>query len=511
MNNSVVLSLNKINNFINNSADYGGALYTSHHVVLSFTGINNFINNSAVYSGGAISTSSHVVYTFTGTNNFISNSVELGGSGVIKTENTGFAFTGTNNFIKNAANAYFSDGGAIHISSSGNVVLTFNGTNNFIGNLANDQGSTIYSAVNVSVILTGITDFSKNYANTNGGAIYADNNVSLSCNGTSTFNNNLAMKGGAIAANHKSKLTFDGNITFEDKTGKRNGGAIYLSVGSSIFILPQTTVCWKNNHAHLGGAVYVSDVNSLTYCNQVAPYVPKEDCFFQLPGQNLPSGLDIQFTFKYNSADDAGSVLYGGTIDKCKLSGPSSYSSGELFNILFHIDNTDYCTTSRISSDPLRTCPCKSNLPECSRHYDSSYMVYSHSVYPGETFHVSVIAVGQRKGIVSSTVRSRARTYCIGFQPANLLDNQYLQETNSSCTALSYTVFSLSQKVNIELHPEGSPCSKYNGGLLNISVSLNQTCPPGFSISKSASVCETRLAQYTNQCNITNGLARTNT
>ena len=406
MNNSVVLSLNKINNFINNSADYGGALYTSHHVVLSFTGINNFINNSAVYSGGAISTSSHVVYTFTGTNNFISNSVELGGSGVIKTENTGFAFTGTNNFIKNAANAYFSDGGAIHISSSGNVVLTFNGTNNFIGNLANDQGSTIYSAVNVSVILTGITDFSKNYANTNGGAIYADNNVSLSCNGTSTFNNNLAMKGGAIAANRKSKLTFDGNITFEDKTGKRNGGAIYLSVGSSIFILPQTTVCWKNNHAHLGGAVYVSDVNSLTYCNQVAPcaYVPKEDCFFQLPGQNLPSGLDIQFTFKYNSADDVGSVLYGGTIDKCKLSGPSSYSSGELFNILFHIDNTDYSTSSRISSDPLRICPCKSNLPECSRHYDSSYMVYSHSVYPSETFHVSVIAVGQRKGIVSSTV-----------------------------------------------------------------------------------------------------------
>ena len=61
MNNNVVLSLNKFNNFINNSADHGGALYTSHHVVLSFTGINNFINNSAAHSGGAISTDLDII------------------------------------------------------------------------------------------------------------------------------------------------------------------------------------------------------------------------------------------------------------------------------------------------------------------------------------------------------------------------------------------------------------------------------------------------------------------
>ena len=41
-------------------------------------------------------------------------------------------------------------------------------------------------------------------------------------------------------------------------------------------------------------------------------------------------------------------------------------------------------------------------------------------------------------------------------------------------------------------------------------MNLNQTCPPGFSISKSekSCVCEPRLAKYTNNCNIANGVGQ---
>ena len=107
-----------------------------------------------------------------------------------------------------------------------------------------------------------------------------------------------------------------------------------------------------------------------------------------------------------------------------------------------------------------------------------------------------------------STVRSTATINTIKFHQVNLLDYQYLQQTNHTCTKLNYTVFSLSQEVNIELYPEGSSCFKYSGGLLIISVNINQTCPPGFNISELAKscICEPRLAKYTNQCNITNGL-----
>ena len=141
--------------------------------------------------------------------------------------------------------------------------------------------------------------------------------------------------------------------------------------------------------------------------------------------------------------------------------------------MLFHIkDDANYNTTSRISSDPLHVCPCKDNLPDCS---GSLYV--PNFVYPGETFHISAVTVGQRDGTVSSMVRSKPALNFTDPHPVKLLDYQLLQPTKNTCAKLNYTVFSLSQKVNIEMHPENSPCSS---GSLSFLVILNQTCPTGF-------------------------------
>ena len=179
--------------------------------------------------------------------------------------------------------------------------------------------------------------------------------------------------------------------------------------------------------------------------------------------------------------------------------------AGDVFNMLVHNkDDTNYNTTSNISSDPLHICVCKDNLPDCSR---SLYMV-PNLVFPGETFHISVVAIGQRNGTVSSTVRSKEQLNLTDPNPFNLLDYQYFQQANNTCTKLNYTVFALSHKVTIRLYPEGNLCSKYDDGVLDISMNINQNCPPGFNISESerSCVCEPRLPQYTNQCNITNGV-----
>ena len=508
---NAVLVFNGINNFINNSAVHGGAICTHGNAVLTFTGINNFINNSAVYYGGAINTYDNAgnVLMFTGTNNFIGNSAECFSGGAIKTSNALLTFNGTNNFTGNSANGRF--GGAI--SANFNTSLTFIGTTGFSNNSASLDGGAIYAEIETLLKFTGISDFIANTASS-GGAISTHGYVLLTFTGTINFISNSAMKGGAISADHNSKLTFDGNISYtnngHDNTNADNevsqGGALYLALNSTFSILPHTTVCWENNHATLGGAIYVSDVNPQIYCTQIAPYiaayVSREECFFQLPGQNLFSLLNIQFVFKNNSADTAGSVLYGGAIDNCKLTGLVSYSSDDIF---FHIEDvTNYKATSKISSDPLHICPCANNLPHCSETY------VSYSVYPGETFQVSVVAVGQRDGTVPSTVRGTVSEILTDSNLVNLLDYQYLQQANNTCTKLNYTVFSLSQEVKIELYPEDSPCSKYFGRKMHISVNLNQTCPPGFNVSESARscVCEPRLAQYTNQCNITNGLGQ---
>ena len=105
----------------------------------------------------------------------------------------------------------------------------------------------------------------------------------------------------------------------------------------------------------------------MSYCTTVAKLVPQEKCFFQLPGQNLST---VQLVFKNNFADDAGSVLYGGAIDNCKLThGLDSNSSGKVFDMIVHNNNTYYDTTSNISSYPIQICPCENNLPNCSKHY----------------------------------------------------------------------------------------------------------------------------------------------
>ena len=361
---------------------------------------------------------------------------------------------------------------------SNNTALTFSGNNNFINNSA---------------------DY--------GGAILTYNNNILNFSGASNFINNSASAGGAICATHNSSLTFNGTIHFTNNgyywggvTYGGGGGGVYMGVNSTVSMLPNTSVYWEKNHAQIGGAIYVQDVSPLSYCTQLTPYVPKEMCFFQLPGQNLSNGIDVQLVFKNNSADDAGSVLYGGVIDNCKLThGLDSHTSGEVFDMIVHNNDTYYNTTSNISSDPIQICHCENNLPDCIKHQ------VSHTVYPGETFQVSVVAVGQRNGTVSSEVINNIDQ---SVNPGHLADSQHLQKTKNTCTKLKYTIFSSSQFVHMRLYAENSPCLSYSGYTLHISVKLNQTCPPGFNISKSkqSCVCEPRLQRYTNSCTITNGL-----
>ena len=71
--------------------------------------------------------------------------------------------------------------------------------------------------------------------------------------GNSSFTSNSAVQGGAIYV-HEGMLRFDGNGC---NTGDSCGCAIYLSISSSLTIMPNTTLCWENNHANLGGAIYV--------------------------------------------------------------------------------------------------------------------------------------------------------------------------------------------------------------------------------------------------------------
>ena len=481
---NVSLSFNGTSNFCHNSAEIGGVFYIGNKVVCALNGTKNFINNSAIKQGGmmyAEATSGNVVLSFTGTNNFINNLADSKG-GVIHTKaNAILEFNGTNNFTRNSAKF----GGAIHTY---NTVLIFNGTNNF-NNSAKYFGGAMFVSHSI-FIFSGSNNFTGNSANSGGGAISAVYNRSLSFTGTSSFCSNSAIKGGAIFASFKSTVTFNGSISFTDNghsagdtTKDSCGGAIYLGIISTLSFLPHTTVCWENNHANLGGAIYVMNSNPLIYCAKIAEFIPKQECFFQLPGQNI----DVQLFFKNNSADVSGSVVYGGAIDNCKVIGLNSSTSGKVFDLLVQQKSKKI-----ISSDPFHVYLCENNHPSKSRR--------ELSIYPGETFYVSVVSTGQRNGIVPAQVTSH-------MDEGRLLNSQYIQKTTKTCTTLNYTVFSL-QNVTIELYADG-PCSTF-GDKLVLKLNVNQTCPPGFSLANSSMscVCDQALQKYTNRCNISNGIGQ---
>ena len=61
------------------------------------------------------------------------------------------------------------------------------------------------------------------------------------------------------------------------------------------------------------------DINPFIYCTQVFQILPKEECFFKLTCQSPFNGIVIKLIFKINTADSAGSMLFGGVIDRCTL------------------------------------------------------------------------------------------------------------------------------------------------------------------------------------------------
>jgi len=456
-----------------------------------------FIANSCVGVGGITALYSNL--TFIGNTTFLRNHATFGSAGIYMI-NCSLSSTGSIHFINNSL-TYFSEHCSVAIWASASF-LNITGTSNFI----NNSGTiAVIAKHNTSLSFTGTSNFIDNSA-VGGSAIVAHDNTSLSFTGISNFINNIGDFGGAICAGDNTSISFNGTSNFINNSAEWGGG-VYLA-NSTLSILSNTTVYWENNQAAFGGAIYVEDIqysNPLLYCTQLYTSRTQDECFFQLPGQNLSNGVDAQFIFKDNSAYNAGSVLYGGAIDHCKLTGLESPSSGKVFDALFHIKNDN--TNSTISSDPFHICPCENNRPDCSKSGKS------YTVYPGETFSVSVVAVGQRNGTASTTVIGRLTCdgiWCHTTHLGKLHPLQYAQITTNTCTFLKYTVFIFAQysSPNLHLHADG-PCSKFSNEL-HLKLDVIRTCPPGFNLSEieGSCVCNQRLAEYTNHCNITNGLGR---
>ena len=556
------VSFSDDNSFINNLAAIGGGVYVSGSNV-SFGSDSSFTNNSSWYGGGVYVEGSNVNFgddssfinnsvggkygigggvcvlgsnvNFGDNSGFINNSAKHG-SGGVNVEGSNVSFGDDSSFINNSAGD--GGGGGVYIKES---TVSF-GDSDFTGNLAAFGGGVYVEESHVSF---GDDDFTGNSADHFGGCMAAKESTIDIC-GSSDFMNNSARYGGCIFLD-TCKLTFSkatifswnsvnthtqysggsgdvhdaryggallalsSDLTFGGSHELANnsagyGGAIYLTLDSKIYLLPNTTTSFEKNHAqYRGGALFV-DANPFTYCifDEDVQTNIRDGCFIQMHmfeagcvpfiTEDNPSFLDptIQLLFQDNSANEAGSILYGGNLYSCGVCigylDRDWYVSGEVaFNAWANV------SSNLMSSDPYRLCVCVDNHPDCSQSNTTR------EVFPGATIGIPVVALGQYDGAVPAVIQ----TYT--SERTRLGPLQHTQWSNNTCTNLQYTVGptignSTWNEATLTLYTD-EPCSTL-GFPLEVFVTF-LPCPLGFSLSTEGSCeCDQRLNEYEVYCDI---------
>jgi hypothetical protein len=283
------------------------------------------------------------------------------------------------------------------------------------------------------------------------------------CN-ASFINNSSPLSGALVIANSEVKVSkFIAN--FEYNIGS-NGGAISFYEHSFFYCsdLCQLNL-YHNKASERGGAIFVEDTDYINSYTRVIIGLP-----FQKPSFK-PTDEQIILDFANNSAELAGNDMYGGWIDA------SDYVT--VIGSHFHGD------LSAIASNPTRICVCVNFYPKCSE------IELEVELFPGESFTIEAVAVGQRMGVVPSIVIAE-----FGDHEGSLGEGQDVQRVGKLCTSLQFTVYSEKQlrTLNIRAQDIGTPnldtslkyflYYKYHVLFEQLSVTiLLKKCPLGFYFS----------------------------
>ena len=458
-----VVNLLGWSNYQNNSAEYTGGGISAFQSSFKLAGHNTFESNNAAEGGGFYAFDCTV--NFPGENVFITNSASNHGGGFTVAHST-LHLNGSTTFKNNPA----ASGGGMYISACN---ADIDGSNYFMNNTADSGGGAIYARDSV-VELDGINKFMANTATSKGAAIHSFSNT-LILQGSSSFMNNSANYGGGIYSESSNLTLVHNRSSYLNNTALR-GGAHYFDVNSN-FTLHQTAhVHFQDNNAtEFGGAIYVEDVPS------------RNECFFHIQNNQL-LGLDTTpLVFEKNTAGMRGSVLYGGLLNKCSFASDRHTSALELFNTSILQENGD--KGHSISSDPTQLCFCNRNKLNCTETTQSK------SIYPGQQVEVSVVVIDQSGSTIPALIHTTVRS------GDNLIMSETISyETGENCSSRNYSITPKIPFNQLEIYP-----SNKSGNTIHLIVNITfESCPIGFELSNSTGecICDHRIWQYTNSCDI---------
>ena len=467
--------------FENNTARAGASIAIFPHCIGKISNITA-IHNKASNFGGAIVVQNGTLL-LTGKNYLINNTAQHGGA-IYTSFSSEIIFSGENYIINNTVvSAIASFGGGLLFSSSN---VTVNGIFVLQRSIADIVGGGIYSASSTIIFQQGVMSLIEANSAESGGAIYTlDSSITLT--GHQNFVGNFAQQGGALGLFGTSKLIIKSpqRVNFTNNRAGSNGGVIFFADPISI------RQCNKADRRFNFRFCYDSAKLIIFSCRKLS------SCLLEF---DFDTNNVYPLKFVNNTAGRAGSLLYGGLLDDCKLylggatedncgnriGGKFSESPIEALHRISYIENKDNLT-SIIASDPFQVCFCDSGVPDCT-------IERSIQTVTGRAFSLSLVTVGQGNFTVPSSVR-------VSLDGRFLLDPaQNIQETKKICTNVSYTLFSNELSLPFVLYPDG-PCRDVGISRCVVQVTF-LPCPDGFMFSGIQCVCEERLQPYTTNCNV---------
>ena len=285
----------------------------------------------------------------------------------------------------------------------------------------------------------------------------------------------------AIMADH-STLIFYGQVELSNNTGLRGGG-LYFADDSVMYLTPHTQVNILGNTAEYGGGIYIEQSSEC--------FLEGLECFYQFDSdiqknQSLLTTTHVNLTG--NKAYTSGDAIFGGSIDECYfLAAFGTQFHKKSSDVFLHIFSLTQCPTC-ISSRPYGIC-------FCSHYIEKSSVM----MYPGQTFSVPVVVVGQKSGRVPGNVVTETED---GVSLSALQEFQTVP--NTSCTDLLYTVFSNKSNASLTL-VASAWCNNRHMFPRKINITFMK-CPIGFVMASFPhSSCEC-VSSPSFSCNLDRGI-----
>ena len=283
----------------------------------------------------------------------------------------------------------------------------------------------------------------------------------LSNVGNITFTNNTIVNNfGTGVMLESTDAYLSGWNRIENNTA-HNGGGIALYGDSILYLEPRTILLVVSNRVdNVGGGIYVG---------RTVEYISVSECFFGFYNaddylQSVHFDVPVSLHMYNNSAGLAGNDVYGGSLDTCHILRTSTMGS----DILRRITNVDLDVTTK----PSRVCLC--NQTDGTK--DCIEVNRTISAYPGQTFTLSAITVGQYlqtsdpRGTPSAIYASLLQNNEVSKRGS--LPSLYLtQQSGRTCTNFTYSVHSRNKYESIVLTVEsGNQLAPYDKRLLDKAV-----------------------------------------